>query len=478
MNNLDWTLITFLIVISGIIAFVGNYVGRRAGKKRISILGIRPYYTSMIITVLTGIIITVVTLVILTSTSSSIRSALESKSQLQETIKLLSQRLSTTQSELSIRASELNAAIEYQKKLEKEINEQNKRVKDLEKQLEEMEAEMKAKEVALKNREIALEESKSNLEDLDRQRQKLTNTISELNKDKERLKKEAEGLKKEKEILLEEGKKLKERLSALEREISILEEQRKALSSKLELYNSELSELKKEISEYKVQALELKKEIKNKEEQLNLLRHQKIIFYGGEIILAETINGPKSEQEARDSIFYLLDRANEIIKVRHAQLGVYMPNGEDNVISTYDLNDLEFAIKSLKGEQRLIRIKVKNNTLIREPVQLIIESLKSKLIFNKDETITFKFVSSKLPRNKIIEELDLILTEARKEGVRRGMIIDHLTNPITNVSYETLLSLSVRIKVKYSKVGSVLVLVRAERDIYTGGPLRVKFELR
>ncbi|MBC7320276.1 hypothetical protein H5T89_06495 [bacterium] len=65
-----------------------------------------------------------------------------------------------------------------------------------------------------------------------------------------------------------------------------------------------------------------------------------------------------------------------------------------------------------------------------------------------------------------------------KEGIRRGMIIDHLTNPIANVSYETLLSLSVRIKVKYSKVGSALVLVKAEREIYTGGPLRVRFELR
>ena len=133
MNNLDWGLIIFLIAISGFIAFVGNYVGRRAGKRRISILGIRPYYTSMIITVLTGIIITTVTLITLISVSSSMRSALENKAQLQETIKLLSQRLSVTESELSIRASELSAAIEYQKKLEKSIKEQNERVKELEK---------------------------------------------------------------------------------------------------------------------------------------------------------------------------------------------------------------------------------------------------------------------------------------------------------------------------------------------------------
>ncbi|MBC7319994.1 DUF3084 domain-containing protein [bacterium] len=469
MNNLDWTLVVFLIVISGVIAFVGNYVGRRAGKRRVSILGLRPYYTSMIITVLTGITITAVTLIILVSVSSSMRSALENKAQLQETVRLLSQRLSTTQSELSIRASELNAAIEYQKKLEENIKEQSKKVKQLEKQIKEMEFD-------LKNKERALEENRAHLKELERQRERLTNTIAELSRDREKLKKEADLLKEEREKLLEESKQLKDRLGKLEKDVSELEKQRQILNSKLELYNLELSELKKEVDNYKIQAVELKKEIKFKEEQLNLLRHQKILFHGGETIIAETINGPKSEQEARDSLGYLLDRANEIVRSRYVQLGLSPP--DKDAIITYDSDDLGFAIRSLKEEQRLIRIKIKNNTFIREPAQLTIESLKSKLIFNKDETITFRFISSKLPRNKIIEELDLLLTEAVKEGIRRGMIIDHLTNPIANVSYETLLSLSVRIKVKYSKVDSALVLVKAEREIYTGGPLRVRFEVR
>jgi len=476
LNNLDWTLILFLISISGVIAFIGNYVGRRAGKRRISILGIRPYYTSMIITVLTGIVITTVTLVILVNVSSSMKSALENKAQLQEAIRLLSQRLSTTQSELSIRASELNAAIEYQKKLEEKINEQSEKVKNLEKQIKEMEAEIKAKEVALKNREIALEESKSHLEELDKERQKLTNIIAELSKDKEILKKEAEQLRKEKVSLLEESRQLKEKLTALEKIVSLLEEQRGILNNKLELYNSELSELKKEISDYKTQAAELKKEIKRKEEQLNLLRYQKIIFHGGETILAETINGPKTDQEAKSSLDYLLDRANGIVRFRYTQLGISVP--EDATLIVYDPKDLEFAVKSLREEQRLIRIKVKSNTFIKEPVPLSIESFRSRLIFSKDETIAFKFISAKLSRNKIVEELDLLLAETVKEGLRRGMIIDHLSSPISNVPYEALLSLSVRIKVNYSKVGSALVVVKADRDIYTGGPLRVKFELR
>jgi uncharacterized protein (DUF3084 family) len=470
VNNLDWGLIIFLIAISGFIAFVGNYVGRRAGKRRISIFGIRPYYTSMIITVLTGIIITTVTLITLISVSSSMRSALENKAQLQETIRLLSQKLSTTQSELSIRASELSAAIEYQKKLEKSIKEQNERVKELEKKLKETEDEIKSREITLKNREIALEESKAQLRELDRQRELLIRTISELNK-------EVEKLKREKDSLLQENRQLKDKLNKLEKVVSSLEEQRKVLNNKLELYSSELTELKREINDYKAQAKELKEEIKQKESQLNLLRHQKILFYGGEIILAETINGPKNEQEAKDSLNYIIERAEEIARYRYLHSGESVPDKDTQLIS-YDPNELESAIRSLKEEQRLIRIRVRNNTFIYEPVYVTIESLRSRLIFSKDETIAFKFISAKLPRNKIIEELDKLLIEVRKEGIRRGMIIDHLTNPISNVSYETLLGLSVRIKVNYTKFGSALVVVKAERDIYTGGPLRVKFELR
>ncbi|HRU32191.1 MAG TPA: DUF3084 domain-containing protein, partial [bacterium] len=179
MNDLDLGLITFLIVISGVIAFAGNYVGRRAGKKRISILGIRPYYTSMIITVITGVLITTITLIILINVSSSMRYALESKERLQETINLLSQKLSSTQSELSIRADELSAAIEYQKKLEKNIQNQIEKVESLEKEVKKLDTALKEREKKLEEKELSLEENKRKLNDLEAQREKLEKQIEE-----------------------------------------------------------------------------------------------------------------------------------------------------------------------------------------------------------------------------------------------------------------------------------------------------------
>ncbi|HOK30367.1 MAG TPA: DUF3084 domain-containing protein, partial [bacterium] len=376
MNDLDLGLITFLIVISGVIAFAGNYVGRRAGKKRISILGIRPYYTSMIITVITGILITTITLIILINVSSSMRYALESKERLQETINLLSQKLSSTQSELSIRADELSAAIEYQKKLEKNIQNQIEKVESLEKEVKKLDTALKEREKKLEEKEISLEENKRKLNDLEAQREKLEKQIgelsaivAELNADRKKLKEEEENLRKE--------------MNSMGKEVASLRAEKEKLVTQVDTYKRELSELKEQIISYRAQSEMLKKDIAKKEEELRFLRNQKIIFQGREVLLVETVNGPKSEQEAGDIIKYLIEKTKDIVRYRYLNIDENPPK-EFSFI--YDPEDIEFAVESLKkDQQRLIRIRVKNNTLIGEPINLSIESLKSKLVFSKNE---------------------------------------------------------------------------------------------
>ena len=54
----NFILIFVLIVISGLIAVAGDWVGLKIGKKRITIFGLRPHYTAIFITIITGILIT------------------------------------------------------------------------------------------------------------------------------------------------------------------------------------------------------------------------------------------------------------------------------------------------------------------------------------------------------------------------------------------------------------------------------------
>lgn len=60
--EIGYLLVPLLVVVSGLVAYVGNVVGRRIGKQRLSLLGLRPRTTAQIVTVLTGVLISVLTI--------------------------------------------------------------------------------------------------------------------------------------------------------------------------------------------------------------------------------------------------------------------------------------------------------------------------------------------------------------------------------------------------------------------------------
>ena len=68
--------ILLLILTGGIIAYVGDLLGRRVGRRRLTILGLRPKWTAIIITIISGILITLVTLAALSVVSENARDAL------------------------------------------------------------------------------------------------------------------------------------------------------------------------------------------------------------------------------------------------------------------------------------------------------------------------------------------------------------------------------------------------------------------
>jgi len=66
-------LIPVLIVVSGVVAYVGNMVGRAIGRRRLTVLGLRPRHTAHVIAVATGMLITLITLVSVVLVSSDAR---------------------------------------------------------------------------------------------------------------------------------------------------------------------------------------------------------------------------------------------------------------------------------------------------------------------------------------------------------------------------------------------------------------------
>ena len=159
------TLISVIVITGGVIAFLGDRIGTRVGKKRLSLWGLRPRYTSIIITILTGIFIAASTLGVLTLLSLDARTALFGM----EAVKKQTQEL---QAEVTQRTAALAAARAELEQKNTEYVETHKRMEAITREIHSLQAsklELQASRQALEERIAALNAEKSTLQqDIDR----------------------------------------------------------------------------------------------------------------------------------------------------------------------------------------------------------------------------------------------------------------------------------------------------------------------
>lgn len=103
--------IIILLALSGFLAYIGDVLGRKIGKMRISFPGMRPKTTAIVISVLTGMFITIVTMAILTAISEEARLALFKISEIRHEREVLNNKLAEQKSNYD------SIEIEYQRAL-------------------------------------------------------------------------------------------------------------------------------------------------------------------------------------------------------------------------------------------------------------------------------------------------------------------------------------------------------------------------
>lgn len=135
--------ITFILVmlgLGGFAAYQGDKVGRAVGRRRLTIFGLRPKYTSRIITVLTGFLIVLITLGSSLVLSNNVRQALFGMDQLRESVAVLSEQVSESNRELA-RVEAEHARLDRENRRLQEENDaqraENRRLAEEQKELEE-----------------------------------------------------------------------------------------------------------------------------------------------------------------------------------------------------------------------------------------------------------------------------------------------------------------------------------------------------
>jgi len=131
-------LLSTVIIISGLIAFVGDWVGLKIGKKRVTIFGLRPHSTAIFITIISGILIAIITVTILAISSNDVRTALFGIEELKEKLSYLSREVELRNTQLSSTKEDLKEKTTQLQEMEEKYQELSEDIKNKTDQLEEL----------------------------------------------------------------------------------------------------------------------------------------------------------------------------------------------------------------------------------------------------------------------------------------------------------------------------------------------------
>lgn len=161
-------MIVIMAIVGALIAYIADKMGSKIGKKKLSVFGLRPKYTSILLTALSGSIIAVLTISVMAIASQSARTALFGMDKLQKELRMLN-------SEKDFAAKALATAKEKVTAQNKQISILDAKILESTRENDEMEARL-----GQLNEKYRLAQSK--VDSLTSSKVQLTNEVEDLEK--------------------------------------------------------------------------------------------------------------------------------------------------------------------------------------------------------------------------------------------------------------------------------------------------------
>ena len=176
ISEFNWQLIVIIVGISAAVSYVGDVLGMKIGKRRISLLGLRPRYTSTIVTMFTGIAVAILTLCAAAYTSESVRAAFFGVNYLEREIARLMQDQRERQDQLSQMEFELSMAYGDLRRMEGDLLSASRDLRDV---------------------KAELGSARIQVTELEKERARLDGQMDLLSREKERMESDVAALRKE-----------------------------------------------------------------------------------------------------------------------------------------------------------------------------------------------------------------------------------------------------------------------------------------
>jgi len=176
------------IGVCGFIAYAGDVLGRRMGKRRLTIFGLRPRYTAIVTTTITGMLIALLTITVMATVSGEVKELVLRGHQILREYRAAQAAYSTVTKELR---KQREVAEDARKEAEEAVRQRDllaHEIARLSKNLKKLESDLGRNEAALRRTEKQLASSKRDLMAAKRDIEKRGREIAKLEKQRADLK--------------------------------------------------------------------------------------------------------------------------------------------------------------------------------------------------------------------------------------------------------------------------------------------------
>jgi uncharacterized protein (DUF3084 family) len=421
-------LIAAVLVLGGVIATMGDRIGMRVGKARLSLFNLRPRQTATIITVLTGVIISASTFALLFAVSDQLRTGVFDLQEIQD--------------DLATARDELNEARRQRSQVQTELQDSR---------TEQREAQQRLREIN-RSLERAINQRNRIESALDKTQQELSRTEANFRQAQSQL-----------EDVSQQANSLREEIEALEAEREAQIAQR----------DQEIAEREQRLQELENQRASLIREVERLEEERRALREGNVVLLRNQTLASGVIRviEPSAAPQAVDQ---LLREANRFA------LGAILPGTTTEEVQIIQItnSEVEELINEIQdGRDYVVRILSENNYLIGEPCVLAgqacilvsAEAIPNEIIFQEGEVLAATSVNpNQIETQNLVDRIELLIAASQFRAQRAGVV----TNTV-QIAYGREEIVSRFFAALQQLEAPVEIRTVAAEPIYTAGPIIV-----
>lgn len=465
-----YILIAAILILGGVIATVGDRIGTRVGKARLSLFNLRPKNTAVLVTILTGGLVSATTLAILFIADEGLRKGVFELEDIQKDLRQKREQLKVAEeqkTQVEIERNKVNQELETTRTDKKQVETQRDQAKKeklkAQQDLAQTQAQYQRTQSRLGQVVTQYQKAIAELQSVYNQRKALQGAVEQLKTERRRLYAEA------KKAIEQRDRELANRQQALQQRDQKISQLDKIIQNRnLEIAQREEVIAKREsrLKELETQQDYLEQEVARLEKYYQSyrdLRLGKLALVRGQV-LASAVIRTNQVAATRQIIIQLLQEAN-----RNASLELSEPGSNSANIELLRITPdrIEQLIQQINdGREYVVRIFSAGNYVRGEnQIEFFADTARNVLVFSGSEVLATTTADPRsMTSYQLRQRLDLLISasqfRARNAGIVEGVQIDG-----TFLRFVSLLrQLDQPIEIK----------AIAAEDTYTAGPLRVR----